>query len=92
MNSYKTFSFRSSPQIIQRQFNIEQDGKTYRAHGVKGGNGEWRLEVYTANKWDFLGHAMKQNNLWEMQTYRGMFVGKTLKEVILLGFPNDVTA
>ena len=82
MNSYKTFSMRTSPQVVQRSFDFCMFGERFKAHGVKGNNGEWMLEGFVESKWEQLGYAIKRKNLWEMQTQTETFSGKTLKEVI----------
>jgi hypothetical protein len=89
MNSYKTFSSRCSPQIVQRQFDFSIAGKRYTAHGIKGANGEWALQVYSSGKWGFLGHAWKEKNGWKLITEEQIFVGKSLRQVIFFGFPEE---
>jgi len=87
MNSYKTFSSRCSPQIVQRQFDYFVSEERYTAHGVKGANGDWRIEAYFSGKWEFLGYAWKEKNGWRLITDKEIFVGKSLKQVIVFGFP-----
>ena len=89
MNSYKTFSSRTSPQIIQRMFDINVDGQRYTAHGVKGGNGEWRLEAFKG-QWFLLGYASKESNRWVIYTGNDNINGNTLKEVIVAAFRKKV--
>ena len=89
MNSYKTFSSRTSPQIVQRLFDYFIAGERYTAHGVKGGNGEWKIQAFSEGKWGFLGHAWKEKSGWKLITDKEMFYGKTLKQVIVCGFPKE---
>jgi hypothetical protein len=91
MNSYKTFSARSAPQIQQRSFDITANGTRYKAHGVKGANGEWMLETYSG-EWIPLGQARKQGKFWELNTETGTIKGRTLTEVIVASFSEEGTA
>lgn len=86
MNAYRTPHMRSAPQIQQRRFDITIDGKPRTAHGIKGANGEWMLEIYD-NGWQRLGNAYKEAKGWTLYTVEGStFTGTTLKATIAAVF------
>jgi len=41
------------------------DGVEYRAHGVKGANGEWVLEALIGRAWHDIGLAEKKDKMWD---------------------------
>lgn len=82
MNSYRTPHMRTAPQVQQRHFRIiTPDGTRVDAHGIKGANGEWMLEVYT-DGWTTLGDAHKQKNGWMLYTATSQHTGRTLTAAI----------
>ena len=69
MNSFKTFTGRCSPQIVQRHFDVTVDGSPRRLHGVKGANGEWALALLTKTGWvEGWGFAWKTRTGWVIET------------------------
>lgn len=83
MNSYRTPHMRTAPQTQQRHFHITtSEGIHLNAHGIKGANGEWMLEVY-ANGWTALGDAYKRERGWTIYTATGQHTGRTLTDVII---------
>ena len=83
MNTYRTPHMRTAPQVTQRRFDVVASGVKRTLHGVKGGNGEWMLSLYTSEGWvEGWGTAVKDGPYWYVGTRSGSNVSRTLSGAI----------